>query len=486
MPVVSRWFDETGRILQKIEAQHPDVIAFSPLSGMYQWTLNIARQAKKRCPEAKIVFGGIHASAVPDRIIAQPDIDYVCVGEGDVAFLHILEHVRHGGEYPIINTRYKTSEGKIIRGYQAGFIQDLNQLPILDKTLWEDDIPLHDFFITSAMRGCPNRCTYCFNSFYPDIVDERTGPYLRRRSPEHLLYELRVYQKRYCYRIVEFFDDVFTVDLSWLKKFSCLYRREIGRPYQIFTHVKYVDEQRAQLLAESGCIAAQMGVQTLDHDYKYRVLNRRESDEDVGRAIDVLNRYGIKPKMDHMLGLPGEPIAAQEKAVQFYARHKPYRIQTYWTTYFPGTKLLANALAEGRLSEEIAEKLKDGYDMDTFTRANKMIDVKKAKMYQAYEWFYKLLPNIPYGMRRRLSYRSVVWMPQWLLFTLAFFSDMLIGLVKLDRDHLSFAKTYLYWIGRHLCGRLKISFFPATRICDDENVNFMPSVFWDKSIKRTV
>ncbi|MEW5894840.1 MAG: radical SAM protein [Candidatus Omnitrophota bacterium] len=474
MPSIAKFFDETGAVLKKIEDLKPDVIAFSPLSGMYQWALKISCQAKLRCPRVKIVFGGIHASAEPGRVIKQPQIDYICIGEGDLAFLKILEHIRRGGEDPVANTWYKTGSGQVIRGEQAGFIQNLDQLPIPDKTLWEEYLPNNDFYITSAMRGCPNRCAYCFNSFYPDLARGNPGNYLRRRSPAHLMRELRVYKKRYRFRVVEFFDDVFTIDVRWLKEFARLYRRDIGVPYQIFTHVKYIDEERACLLAESGCVAAQMGMQSLDDEYKRRVLNRNESTEDAGWAIDLLNRYGVKPKMDHMLGLPGEPIEAQEKAARFYAEHKPYRIQTYWTNYFPGTKLLRQAEADGSLTSEEADRLKDGFDMDTFTRANKMIDEKKIKIYRACELLYKLLPSLPYAMRKRLSYKQVSWMPRPLLFFFAFFSDMLIGLSKLDRDHVSYAKTYLYWIGRHIFQRTGIPFLPATRIYDRAAVDFYP------------
>lgn len=474
MPKVACFFDESDVILKKIELQNPDVIVFSPLSGMYQWALNISRQAKLRCPNARILFGGIHSSAVPERVIAQEHIDYVCVGEGDVAFLEILDHVRDGGERPIANIWYRASSGHIIRGPQAGFIQDLDSLPIFDKILWEDDLPHNSFYITSATRGCPNRCTYCFNSFYADLPEESCGLYLRRRSPEHMMHELKVFKRRYNFRIVEFFDDIFTMDRQWLKEFLPQYRKEIGVPFQIFTHVRQIDDERAKLLADAGCVAAQMGVQALDDEYKNKVLNRRESSEDIGRAIDLLKHYGVKPKMDHMLGLPDEPVEAQEKAVKFYAEHTPYRIQTYWTNYFPGTKLLDNAVASGKITEEGAEKLKDGFDMDTFTRLNKMIDPEKARMYQAYEWIYKLLPNIPYGLRKRLSYKGIAWMPKSVLFLMAFFTDAIIGLVKFDRDHVFYARMYLYWIMRNIFNSLKIPFFSASRIHCHDKINYYP------------
>ncbi|MFA5260830.1 MAG: cobalamin-dependent protein, partial [Candidatus Omnitrophota bacterium] len=87
---IPRFFDDTRDVLKNIERFHPDVLAFSPLSGSYRWCLHVAERARTLLPEVKILFGGVHTTAVPDRVIARPEVDYICLGEGDVAFLKTL------------------------------------------------------------------------------------------------------------------------------------------------------------------------------------------------------------------------------------------------------------------------------------------------------------------------------------------------------------------------------------------------------------
>jgi anaerobic magnesium-protoporphyrin IX monomethyl ester cyclase len=108
---------------------------------------------------------------VPDRVIIKPEVDYVVVGEGDVVFPLILNAIAEGGATEAIpNTRFKDSNGCVIRGIQQGFIQDLDALPHFDKEIWEDHIRVGDLYLTMASRGCPYTCSFCFNNFFCKIT----------------------------------------------------------------------------------------------------------------------------------------------------------------------------------------------------------------------------------------------------------------------------------------------------------------------------
>jgi len=94
----------------------------------------------------KIVFGGIHVSCVPDVVIANDFVDYVVIGEGEQAFVEIIQHIENGQPpQPIVNTWYKGKNGAIIKGKQIGFIQNLDSLPHCDKDIWKDIFPLKTY-----------------------------------------------------------------------------------------------------------------------------------------------------------------------------------------------------------------------------------------------------------------------------------------------------------------------------------------------------
>lgn len=478
IPSLANIFDDRKQVIDKIRKEVPDVLAFSVLTPNYQWMLSIAREAKAMFPQVKIIFGGVHPSAVPEQVLKNPEVDIVCIGEADISFPLILEAIennRLNGEI-IPNTRYKKSDGSVIRGPQDAFIQDLNTLPIFDKTIWEEYIPLGDSYITMASRGCPYRCTFCFNNFFANLPDQKKGKYVRQRSVEHMMYELRLAKKRYRLRMIEFFDDVFTVDKVWLKKFLYEYKKDIGVPFQVFTHVKYIDDDVGRMMSEAGCFSAQIGVQSLDADYKRTQVKRYEKNEDIAKTVEIFRKYKVKAKFDHMLGLPGEPIEAQEAARNFYVEHPPYSIQTYWTSYFPGTEMVEQGLKLNLLTKEDVESVNEGLGCDIYSNGNKNIDPAKMRTYQAYQIIFKLLPNVPYAIRKRLRPEMFSTLPAGLCSLFSFMLDVLIGLIKLSPDHILYARYYLYHMARSIFNRMGIQIRPATRIHNTQKIVFMPDM----------
>jgi hypothetical protein len=58
MPWLSPYFDDSREVIKAIEKQEPDVLAISPLTATYQWSLDVAGKAKELNPGIKTVFGG--------------------------------------------------------------------------------------------------------------------------------------------------------------------------------------------------------------------------------------------------------------------------------------------------------------------------------------------------------------------------------------------------------------------------------------------
>jgi radical SAM superfamily enzyme YgiQ (UPF0313 family) len=472
VPCLADHFDDTHIILKEIEKNRPDVLAFSVITATYQWSLRIAREAKALMPDVPVIFGGIHASAVPEELIVQKCIDYVCIGEADHAFPVLLDALAHQEPvHPIINTWGKTSEGRVIKGPQTGFIRNLDNLPFFDKPLWEDHMQMHLYYITTTSRGCPFQCSFCFNSYYSKLAQNPAGPYVRRRGVDHVIQELSVARNRYQPKMIEFFDDIFTLNKPWLKNFLEKYKQTIRIPFQIFTHVNYVDEEVAAWLNEAGCLSAQIGLQSLDQKYKKQHLNRFETNQQASLAIQSLKKHHIQVKIDHMFGLPQEPMEAQEKARKFYQDNVPYRIQTYWTNYYPRTELIRTAINADILSREDAESIRKGLSFDSFTYAHHKIDRAKIKTYQSFCLLFKLLPILPGPVRSKVSVKIFKIFPQKVLSMISFFIDLCVGVIQMNPDHWQYSRYYLHHIKRFYRVRRGKQTRPASKIYSTEMFN---------------
>jgi anaerobic magnesium-protoporphyrin IX monomethyl ester cyclase len=468
IPWLAKFFDDTEEVLQKIEELQPDVIAFSVITSTYQWSLEIARQARIRVPHLKTVFGGVHISAVPDRVMNRPEVDYVVVGEGEIAFPQILKAIELEDFITIIpNTRFRDMEGKIVRGPQVGFNQELDSLPAYDKTIWEEYIRIEDKYMTMASRGCPYRCTFCFNNFFAELPEGKRGKYVRLRSAEHMMNELRAAKKRYPgLRAVDFQDDIFTTSKDWLKEFLPMYKEEIALPFQCLTHPQYMNDEIAYLLKDAGCIWVQMGVQTMDEDYKKKSLRRYERSDNVREASRAMNRVGLRSKFDHMLGLPGEPVEAQAKALELYKLETPNRIQVYWTSFLPGTEIMKEGLEQGIIDEAIVDRLNEGIDFYFFRNLDNIKNPALIKLYFAYEVLFRTLPILPAFIRKRIEIRHVSGLPKIFARIMMYTADLITGFWGENMDFYAYFRYYTFNVRRFIT--IKLGWTPpiATRVKD--------------------
>lgn len=466
-PSIAPYFDDTHNVIQAIKDQKPDVLAFGALTSTYQWMLDVAKQAKEINPNIKTVFGGVHPSAVPHLVIARPQVDFVVVGEGDEAFPSILKAVA-ANEYsqPIYNTRFKNEEGRVISGLQKGFLQHLDTLPFYDKELWEEHVRIGDLYLTMASRGCPYRCTFCFNNFFAKLPEEKSGKYVRLRSVDHVIAELKIAKRRYKLYKIDFQDDVFATSKKWLEEFSWKYKKEIGIPYNILTHPRYMDEEIAKWLKESGCEWIQMGVQSMDEGFKKDNLMRYERSEDVEVALNMMRKYGMHAKVDHMFGLPDEPLSAQENARVLYAKTHPKRVQTFWTCYLPGTQMMREAEEKGTITQEQAQKINEGEDFYFFRNTDNVKDKDLMDKYKAYEVLFRLMPALPENWKMRFTIDKVTFIPKFMIRPLSIIADIIAGFGQKNPEFRAYALHNLYHLYKFFATKLGLKTPNATKVIE--------------------
>ena len=473
IPWLAKYFDDTHQVLDKIEKIQPDILAFSVLTSTYRWSLEIAAEAKKRVPNVKVIFGGVHVSAVPEVVMKNIEVDYAVVGEGEVAFPLIIKAIQNGGPSgPIANTRYRAADGSIVKGPQVSFNQELDALPAYDKIIWEEYLRVEDKYLTMASRGCPYRCTFCFNNFYAELPEGIKGKYVRIRSAENMMAELRAAKARYPnLRFVDFQDDIFTTSKDWLRKFLPMYKKEIGIPFQCLTHPKYMDDEIAMMLKDAGCTWVQMGVQTMDEDFKKKNLKRYERSDNIEDAARAMNRAGLKSKFDHMLGLPGEPMEAQERALTLYSRDTPNRIQVFWTSFLPGTEIMREGLEAGIITPEIVERLNEGIDFYFFRNTDNIKNPAQVKLYFAYEVLFRTMPILPKFIRLRIKPKHVMWMPKIFAAGMMNAADLITGFWWGNADFYAYLRYYIFQLRRWTYIRLGMKAPWATKVKEYSYMN---------------
>ncbi|MFH1593251.1 MAG: radical SAM protein [Candidatus Omnitrophota bacterium] len=382
-----------SRLYNKVSAFNPDFVCFSTVTFEYLWASKVARFIKE-ITGAKTVFGGIHPTSCPEEIIRHPFVDYLVVGEGDEAIIDLVENP----ENTEIKNVWTKKNGEIIRNEVRPLLQDLDLLPFPDKELFYRDAPYLKYtYLCISGKGCPFRCSYCFNNFMRNLYHGEK--WTRKRSVDNLIEELKVMKERFGYKQIEFFDDCFTVDKKWLIDFSKKYKEEINVPFKAISHPSYINRETAERLKDMGCIKLQLGAQTATEKIRRDICKRQDSNECILNAVREAKRVGIIATVDHIFGLPGETNEDYEKGLEFYIDVKPHRYITFWLQYYPNTEIIEIGKKYGTVNDELMKDVEKG----RVTHGAKGIDPKTLEIAR----FMHFIPILPrcvsrFILRKRL------------------------------------------------------------------------------------
>ena len=223
----------------------------------------------------------------------------------------------------------------------------------------------------------------------------------------------------------------------------------------------------------------------MDEGFKKGALLRYERSEDVSAAIDAMNKYKMKVKVDHMFGLPDEPVAAQENARALYANHGTKRIQTFWTCFLPGTEMMTEAISKGRITEEQAQKINEGEDFYFFRNTENIKDDNLINLYKAYEVIFRIMPVLPKYLRLNLRPKHIQKIPGFLIRPLSMLSDIITGFMLQNPEFKAYALHNIFHIKKFFMRKLGSTNIQASKVFEDVSFTKLPLKVSDESQNAT-
>lgn len=410
--ILSRLFNIDNKIVSSVVALGPDIVAFSAYTGNYKWCLSMARAIKEQAA-IPIVFGGVHATSVPEVVLQNKFIDFVIRGEGEYAMFDLIEHLLNNQPKSALigveNICFKL-ENKIFLNKPRPYIKDLDLLPFPDKDLFflKEPLFINNPYLIMTSRGCPYSCNYCSNNMLHSLYDFE-NKHVRRRSPDNVIEELIEIKRYGNIRSICFADDIFTSSKLWLEDFIKKYKSQIGLPFYCNIHPLSFNRDVAGLLKEGGCRLVFLGVQSGSERIRKEIFLRGESNESIIKAVDYLREVKIKISADNIFGAPGENESDLRESLDLYRLIKPDMLLSFWLTYYPGTSMIAIAKKEGILSDNDIKNINEG-DVG-FTHDTGCVDKKKISLYKKYELLFELITIIRYDKIFNLCVHVAIFMP---------------------------------------------------------------------------
>jgi len=382
----------------------PELVGVSLMANDYGPAVEVTRFLKKALPEVPVVWGGIHPTTAPEMCLKHAD--YVCLGEGEQAFLDMAEAIEKTSPLTnVCNLCYlddglshasahpnRPSDARLVRNPLHPLVEDLDTLPIVAQVppnsfvqLGGRVAPLTTRHLTRfkryrggvykimTSRGCPHGCTYCCNHFLRKLYGRWP---VRRRSVAHVLSELEAaVRDGPPVEYVDFIDDCFLAcDLGYLDEFRREYKARIAKPFIAKGTPQYFTRGRMDLAVDAGMAWANVGLQSGSNRVCREVYDRQQSSEDFLKAARLIHEYPVASYYDVIVDNPFESEEDTLETVEtLAAAPRPCYVLVFSLSFYHGTDLRERALKEcpGRLEDPLTKD----YLVRDRSAVNKLVDI---------------------------------------------------------------------------------------------------------------
>ncbi len=323
----------------------PDILGVTSMTPQMNTGLIVARLMKKINPNCVIVFGGIHPTSVPYETAQYPEVDVVCVGEGELTMLDLVQTLERGGDLGNVpGLAFFDKSGDYCKTESRTLIADLDSIPypIRDfPTEPEREFMLHRGSILTS-RGCPYSCTFCARK-------PIWGKSIRYRTAESVVDELDYMHHELGIKHIMFEDDTLALRFKRMQElFALMEQRNIKINYTIQTKVHVVKPALLELLKKTGCTNIAIGVES-GSQYTLDRIKKKITLDQVRTAVRLCKEFDIMCNSFFIIGYPWETKEMIQETFDFMKEIDSSVVHLYMLIPLPGTELHLEAEQENRI-----------------------------------------------------------------------------------------------------------------------------------------
>lgn len=287
----------------------------------------------------KVVFGGYHASLLPEE--AKKHADSVVIGEAEETWPRVLKDLEKGSLKPF---------------YRAEKLLEPEEIPPA-----RHDIGLFTPFTEAiqASRGCPTGCEFC-------AMQMVEGPRFRGRPVENVINEMKTLRAK----IIFFADASLTINPTYTKS---LFKgmKEINANFECFGNMNVLnrDDELLKAASDAGVYKWYIGIESISQENINAAGKRTNKVEEYAKAIKKVKDHGMSITGFFMFGFDNDTPDIFQKTLQAIYEWELDEASFSIVTPYPGTRLFKRLEEAGRITS---------YDWSRYTEGN--VNFKPNKM----------------------------------------------------------------------------------------------------------
>lgn len=315
-----------------------DVVGITCMSAFYLEAVDLSKKLKQK--NKIVVLGGVHPSILPEQSLKDSQADYVVVGEGEITFDELLGSLTKG-EKPDVPGLYFLGQENF---RPRTLIADLDSLPFPD---WAEMDPRtyqkapHGALIKNfpvapivSTRGCPYICKFCASPIF-------WGRSFRSRSPKKVVEEIEYLVKNFGVKEIHFEDDNLTLRREHIIEIcNLILEKNIKISWATPNGIRAdrVDREVLSLMKKAGCYYVVFGIESGNQNILENI-NKKETLEDIKKAVELAHELDIMTQGFFILGLPGETEETIKNSINFAKSIPLDRAQFLILDLLPGSAL---------------------------------------------------------------------------------------------------------------------------------------------------
>ena len=337
---------EKDALFDVIREKKIELVGITSFTYTFYDVLELCRSIKKEFPNIGIVLGGPHTLLFAKETLLHPEIDYLVIGEGEDAFLYLLDALSKGNALEKRDGLAFRQNNEIFAGKPV-WVKELDKLPfpaydLLDADKYQSTFGYGGKTITlCTSRGCPYQCTYC--QAFPKAYRTNSVPYV-------VEYIKTFYKEGY--KNFYFFDDTFNITTSRVIEFSKrLIAENIDIKWTFRGRINSINEELCKVASKAGCVQILFGVE--DHtDEGLAEIKKNITISQVKKAVACVKKHKIGTHTNWIIGLPTHKSAADlenliNTAIEIDSDYAMFTI----LQLLPGCEMFEQAVKDGAMKK---------------------------------------------------------------------------------------------------------------------------------------